>query len=161
MTHADDRDAGPTPGGSVRQTMEPLIFEKSRPGHRGVDLPAAGVDSRPLAELLPGVALRAEPPRLPELAEPQVVRHYTRLSQLNHCVDTGFYPLGSCTMKYNPKLNDEVAALPGFADLHPYQAEDEVQGILELHVRARAGSAGDHRHAAGPPCSPRPAPTAS
>jgi glycine dehydrogenase subunit 2 len=111
---------------------EPLVFEKSVPGHRGADLPAAGVPAADVPSLLPGVRLRSDPPRLPELAEPQVVRHYTRLSQLNYSVDTGFYPLGSCTMKHNPKLNDEMAALPGFAALHPYQAEDEVQGILRL-----------------------------
>jgi len=117
--------------------MEKLIFEKSLPGHRGADLPAAGVPvtgagGADISSLLPGVALRDEPPRLPEVAEPQVVRHYTRLSQLNHSVDTGFYPLGSCTMKYNPKLHDEMAALPGFAELHPYQADSEIQGILRV-----------------------------
>ena len=111
---------------------EPLIFEKSLPGHRGAELPAAGVPWEDIRRLLPGVALRTLPPQLPELAEPQVVRHYTRLSHLNHSVDTGFYPLGSCTMKHNPKLNDEMAALPGFAGLHPYQAEADVQGILRL-----------------------------
>ena len=111
---------------------ERLIFEKSLPGHRGVDLPSAGVPPADMAALLPGVCLRNQPPRLPEIAESQVVRHYTRLSHLNHSVDTGFYPLGSCTMKYNPKLNDELAALPGFSDLHPYQAESEVQGLLRL-----------------------------
>jgi glycine dehydrogenase subunit 2 len=112
--------------------IEPPIFALSSPGHRGVDLPASGVPPAETAELLPGVRLRAAPPALPEVAEAEVVRHYTRLAHLNHCVDTGFYPLGSCTMKYNPKVNDEVSALPGFAELHPYQAETEVQGILEL-----------------------------
>jgi glycine dehydrogenase subunit 2 len=112
--------------------VEPPIFAKSVPGLRGLDLPPAGVPLTDLDALLPGVRLRKEPPHLPETAEPQVVRHYTRLSHLNHSVDTGFYPLGSCTMKYNPKMNDELAALPGFADLHPYQAEDEVQGLLRL-----------------------------
>jgi glycine dehydrogenase subunit 2 len=111
---------------------EPLIFDKSLPGHRGADLPAAGVPAAAVSALLPGVPLRDEPPRLPEVAEPQVVRHYTRLSQLNFSIDTGFYPLGSCTMKHNPKLNEEMAALPGFADLHPYQAESQVQGLLRL-----------------------------
>jgi len=112
--------------------LQPLIFAKSIPGVRGLDLPPSGVPTAEPAALLPGVRLRREPPHLPELAEPQVVRHYTLLSQLNHAVDTGFYPLGSCTMKYNPKMNDELAILPGFSDLHPYQAEDEVQGILRL-----------------------------
>jgi glycine dehydrogenase subunit 2 len=111
---------------------EPLIFELCLPGHRGYDLPPAGVPPAATSDLLPGIHLRESPPRLPEVAEPQVVRHYTRLSQLNHSVDTGFYPLGSCTMKHNPKLNEEMAGLPGFADLHPYQAEEEVQGLLRL-----------------------------
>jgi glycine dehydrogenase subunit 2 len=111
---------------------EQLIFERSLPGHRGTDLPAAGVPLNDASVLLPGVTLRNKPPRLPEVAEPQVVRHYTRLSQLNHSVDTGFYPLGSCTMKHNPRLNEEMATLPGFADLHPYQAESDVQGVLRL-----------------------------
>lgn len=112
--------------------VEPLIYDKSRSGHRGAEVPAAGVDMPPAADLLAGAALRAVPPSLPELAEPQVVRHYTRLSRLNHAVDLGMYPLGSCTMKYNPKVDDEVAALPGFADLHPYQDVSEVQGALQL-----------------------------
>ena len=111
---------------------EPLIFDKTLAGHRGADLPPAGVPLAPVDRLLPGVRLRAAAPRLPEVAEPQVVRHYTRLSQLNHAVDTGFYPLGSCTMKHNPRLNEEMAALSGFAGLHPYQAEDEAQGLLRL-----------------------------
>jgi glycine dehydrogenase subunit 2 len=122
-----------------RDRTEPLIFDKSSPGHRGTDLPAAGVPTSELAALLPGVALRSTLPRLPEISELEVVRHYTRLSNLNHSVDTGFYPLGSCTMKHNPKLNEEVSALPGFASLHPYQQQDEIQGILCLmHETERA-----------------------
>jgi glycine dehydrogenase subunit 2 len=122
-----------------RDRTEQLIFEKSRPGHRGTDLPPAGVPLASVAALLPEVALREAPPRLPELSELEVVRHYTRLSHLNHSVDTGFYPLGSCTMKHSPKLNEEVCALPGFADLHPYQQQDEVQGMLRLmHETERA-----------------------
>ncbi len=108
------------------------LFEKSRPGRLGLEVVAAGVDSPPLEELLRGAALRQAPPPLPEVSEPQVVRHYTRLSRLNHSVDSGFYPLGSCTMKHNPKLNEEVAALSGFASLHPYQAEADCQGVLRL-----------------------------
>jgi glycine dehydrogenase subunit 2 len=124
---------------------EPSTFDKSHSGSRGYDLPSAGLpgagqttprDTAGLladaADLLPNVALRTEPPALPELSEPQVVRHYTRLSQLNHSVDSGMYPLGSCTMKYNPKLNDELASLEGFSGLHPYQDEADTQGILEL-----------------------------
>ncbi len=127
-----------SPGGpwaapdGCRRPMEPLIFEKSTPGHCGAELPLAGVETAPVDELLAGCALRTTPADLPQLAEPQVVRHYTRLSHLNHSVDLGFYPLGSCTMKYNPKLNDELAAMPGFRDLHPYQDESETQGTLGL-----------------------------
>jgi glycine dehydrogenase subunit 2 len=112
--------------------LEEPIFAHSSPGHQSVDLPPVGVPRRDVAEILPGVRLRTDPPLLPQVAESQVVRHYTRLAHLNHCVDTGFYPLGSCTMKYNPKMDDEVAALPGFAELHPYQQEEELQGVLAL-----------------------------
>jgi glycine dehydrogenase subunit 2 len=122
-----------------RDRTEPLIFDKSAPGHRGTDMPPVGVPEADIASLLPGAALRTTPPRLPELSELQVVRHYTRLSQLNYSVDTGFYPLGSCTMKHNPKLSEEVCALAGFAGLHPYQEADEVQGMLRLmHETERA-----------------------
>lgn len=111
---------------------EVSLFEKSRPGRLGLEVVAAGVDSPPLEELLRGASLRQAPPPLPEVSEPQVVRHYTSLSRLNHSVDSGFYPLGSCTMKHNPKLNEEVAALSGLASLHPYQAEADCQGTLRL-----------------------------
>ncbi|MBU2603087.1 MAG: aminomethyl-transferring glycine dehydrogenase subunit GcvPB [Actinobacteria bacterium] len=122
------------PGGPDDRTtiVEPLIFDKSRPGHRAAAIEAPGVQTASATELLSGTALRQRPPTLPELAEPEVVRHYTRLSHMNHAVDLGFYPLGSCTMKYNPKVNDELASLPGFTRLHPYQAEEDVQGTLEL-----------------------------
>jgi len=106
---------------------EPLLFEFSRPGRQGVSVPALDV---PEAEL-PTDMLRDDLP-LPEVAEVDVVRHFVRLSQLNHAVDVGFYPLGSCTMKYNPKVNDAAAQLPGFVHTHPYQPVDTVQGNLEL-----------------------------
>src|SRR5262245_21786051 len=96
---------------------EPLLSELSTPGRRGQRLPTPDV---PLAPLPPSHLLRDELP-LPEIGELEVVRHFTRLSQLNYAVDTGFYPLGSCTMKYNPKLDDEMARLEGFAGLHPYE----------------------------------------
>ncbi|MHB9150671.1 MAG: aminomethyl-transferring glycine dehydrogenase subunit GcvPB [Thermoleophilia bacterium] len=115
--------------------LEALTFERSHPGHRGAAVPAAGVETTPLAELLAEAALRALPPTLPELSEPEIVRHYTRLSHLNHSVDLGIYPLGSCTMKYNPKINDELASARGFTALHPYQAEADAQGTLELMWR--------------------------
>jgi len=112
--------------------MEKLIFAKSRSGRRENYLPETDVPAVDAAQALPVSLLRKEQPRLPELAEVDVVRHYTRLSQLNYGVDTGFYPLGSCTMKYNPKLNEDAANLPGFTDLHPYQPQDSVQGALQL-----------------------------
>ncbi len=108
------------------------IYEKSKPGRRAAVLPDAGVPERPLEELIPANLLRAEPPRLPEVAEPEIVRHYNRLSRRNFDLDTGFYPLGSCTMKHNPRLNERVAALPGHARLHPAQDPRRAKGALEL-----------------------------
>ena len=108
------------------------IFERSKPGRRAAVLPAAGVPEPPLEELIPAQLLRDEPPRLPEVAEPEIVRHYNRLSRRNFDLDTGFYPLGSCTMKHNPRLNERVAALPGHARLHPAQDPKRAQGALEL-----------------------------
>ncbi|HOM17311.1 MAG TPA: aminomethyl-transferring glycine dehydrogenase subunit GcvPB [Thermoguttaceae bacterium] len=114
-----------------------LLFEQSRPGCRGVQLPACDVPERPLEELLPKNLLADRAPPLPELSEPDVVRHYVNLSQWNMSVDTHFYPLGSCTMKYNPKRNDRLASLPGFSDLHPYQPVETLQGILALLFQAQ------------------------
>jgi glycine dehydrogenase subunit 2 len=108
------------------------IFEKSKPGRRAAVLPAAEVPEPPLEELIPAKLLRDEPPRLPEVAEPEIVRHYNRLSRRNFDLDTGFYPLGSCTMKHNPRLNERVAALSGHARLHPGQDPKRAQGALEL-----------------------------
>ena len=105
-----------------------LIFEKSQAGRRGGDLPNYDL---PLTKV-PDALRRENPPRLPELAEPEIVRHFTELSTRNFGIDTGFYPLGSCTMKYNPRVNERLAMLPGFRDLHPYQDEDAIQGALEL-----------------------------
>ncbi|HEV7585064.1 MAG TPA: aminomethyl-transferring glycine dehydrogenase subunit GcvPB [Solirubrobacteraceae bacterium] len=108
------------------------IFEKGAPGRRaflapGLDVPAADAD-----ELLPARFRRAEPPRLPEVSEPEIVRHYVGLSKRNFDLDSGFYPLGSCTMKHNPRLHERVAALPGHARLHPLQDPERSQGALEL-----------------------------
>ncbi len=114
-----------------RQATE-LLFELSQPGRRGARLPQCDVPLRPLDELIPAETIAAEPPDLPELAEPDVVRHFTNLSTLNMSVDTHFYPLGSCTMKYNSKRNERIASFPGFADLHPYQPESTLQGLLCL-----------------------------
>jgi glycine dehydrogenase subunit 2 len=106
---------------------EPLIYEISRPGRRGVSLPALDV---PLAEF-PCDCLREDLP-LPEVAEVDLTRHYVRLSQLNYGIDTGFYPLGSCTMKYNPKVNEAAARMSGFTCVHPLQPEASTQGAMEL-----------------------------
>jgi glycine dehydrogenase subunit 2 len=108
------------------------IFERSREGRRAFTPPATDVPETPIAELLPESAIRSRPPELPEIAEPEIVRHYNNLSKKNFDLDTGFYPLGSCTMKYNPKLNERVAALPGHAKLHPAQDPEFAQGALEL-----------------------------
>jgi glycine dehydrogenase subunit 2 len=108
------------------------IFERSKEGRRAAVLPDAEVPEPPLSELIPPKLLREEPPRLPEVSEPEIVRHYNRLSRRNFDLDTGFYPLGSCTMKHNPRLNERVAALPGHARLHPAQNPRRAQGALEL-----------------------------
>ncbi|MEN3026719.1 MAG: aminomethyl-transferring glycine dehydrogenase subunit GcvPB [Chlorobiota bacterium] len=112
--------------------MEPLIFEKSRPGRRAYSLPPLDVPEHPVEELIPRRYLRRHSAELPEVSELELVRHYVRLSQLNYSIDTGFYPLGSCTMKYNPKANERAAALEGFRCLHPLQPEETVQGLLQL-----------------------------
>ncbi len=109
-----------------------LIFELSKPGRRSSQLPDCDVPAPALREVLPAEALADAPPPLPELAEPDVVRHYTNLSTMNMSVDTHFYPLGSCTMKYNPKRNERLASLPGWLDVHPYQPEPMLQGLLQL-----------------------------
>jgi glycine dehydrogenase subunit 2 len=111
------------------------IYERSKPGRRAFVAPALDVPERPLDELLPTELRRSRPPLLPEVAEPEIVRHYNRLSRRNFDLDTGFYPLGSCTMKHNPKLHERVAALPGHAKLHPLQDPRRAQGALELMWR--------------------------
>jgi glycine dehydrogenase subunit 2 len=108
------------------------IYEKSKKGRRAAVLPEAEVPETPLEELIPAALLREEPANLPEVAEPEIVRHYNRLSRRNFDLDSGFYPLGSCTMKHNPRLNERVAALPGHARLHPAQDPRRAQGALEL-----------------------------
>ncbi len=109
-----------------------LLFEMSKPGCRAVQLPACDVPEKPLAALLPQNAIADTPLPLPELSEPDVVRHFVNLSTKNMSVDANFYPLGSCTMKYNPKRNERLSSLPGLLDLHPYQPESTLQGMLAL-----------------------------
>ena len=108
-----------------------LLIEQGGAGHRGPALPACDVPSRPLAELLPGARLRADL-AFPQVSEPEVVRHFIELSTLNHHIDRGLYPLGSCTMKHNPKINDELAMLPGIAGAHPLSDDAHVQGALRV-----------------------------
>ncbi len=108
------------------------IFEKGAPGRRAFQCPALDVPAVDPETLLPARHRRAEPPRLPELSEPEIVRHYVRVSKRNFDLDSGFYPLGSCTMKHNPRLHERVAALPGHARLHPLQDPSRAQGALEL-----------------------------
>jgi glycine cleavage system P protein (glycine dehydrogenase) subunit 2 len=108
------------------------IYEKSVAGRRAGTMPPLGVPERPLDELIPARLRRRQPPHLPEISEPEIVRHYNRISRRNFDLDTGFYPLGSCTMKHNPRLNERVAALPGHARLHPAQDPRRAQGALQL-----------------------------
>jgi glycine dehydrogenase subunit 2 len=124
---AEAAAAGTLSGNRGLLIEEPLLFERDQPGRSGVDLPAPpGIADRL------GALRRNGPIGLPGLSEPQVVRHFTRLSQKNYAIDTGLYPLGSCTMKHNPRLNEKLARLAGFADIHPLQPISTVQGALEL-----------------------------
>ncbi len=126
---ADRSDAPVCRPAAVDRTT---IYEKSRPGRRAYTLPDPGVPEVPAEELVPEALRRTAPARLPELSEVDLLRHFTGLSTLNYGVDSGSYPLGSCTMKYNPRVNEAAARIEGFAGLHPYQPESLVQGALEL-----------------------------
>ncbi len=114
---------------------ERTIFDRSKSGRRAFVAPVLDVPEQPLDALIPADLRRPEPARLPEVSEPEIVRHYNRLSKRNFDLDTGFYPLGSCTMKHNPKLHERVAALSGHARLHPLQRPQGAQGALELMWR--------------------------
>ncbi|MEJ7615685.1 MAG: hypothetical protein WKF30_01625 [Pyrinomonadaceae bacterium] len=112
---------------------EALIFERSQPGRVGYSLPPLDVPEIALDDLLPAEYQRADDlAGFPELCETDVVRHYTRISTWNYSVDLGMYPLGSCTMKYNSRLNEKVARIPGFADLHPLSTQEDAQGSLQV-----------------------------
>jgi glycine dehydrogenase subunit 2 len=115
-----------------KAATEPLIFERSKPGRRGYQLPPLDVPERALEDILPAALRRDEIADEVEVSEVDVIRHFTRLSKLNVSIDAGLYPLGSCTMKHNPRINEEIARTPGFAHSHPMQAEHQVQGNLEL-----------------------------
>ena len=109
-----------------------VIFQKSVKGRIGASLPKSDVPEIPFADTISQQFLRETSAELPEVSEPQVVRHYVNLSVKNHHIDRDFYPLGSCTMKYNPKINDALASLPGFANIHPDQPPETVQGALHI-----------------------------
>jgi glycine dehydrogenase subunit 2 len=110
----------------------PLLFELSQPGRTGYSLPPLDVPETDTAEAFDSAYIRPEPAALPELSELQIIRHYTALSRRNYGVDSGFYPLGSCTMKYNPKINEDIIRMDGFSHVHPYQDPKTAQGALEL-----------------------------
>jgi glycine dehydrogenase subunit 2 len=122
--HAAPRD--------LRRRPVPVIFERGSPGRVGYSLPASDVPDVPLDMVVPRACQRTRPAALPEVSELDVVRHYTALSHRNYSIDEGFYPLGSCTMKYNPKINEDAARQAGFARLHPYAPEEAAQGALRL-----------------------------
>jgi glycine dehydrogenase subunit 2 len=111
---------------------KPIIFEIGKPGRIALDLPAGDVPEEPVESLIPAAYLREKPAELPEVSQPDLMRHYTALSCRNFGVDSGFYPLGSCTMKYNPKINEDACRMPGFALLHPLQDPATVQGALAM-----------------------------
>ncbi|RAZ68448.1 aminomethyl-transferring glycine dehydrogenase subunit GcvPB [Planococcus maitriensis] len=116
----------------MHKDNQPLIFEMTKQGRVGYSLPELDVPEVDLNELLGQELVREEFAELPEVSELDIMRHYTALSKRNHGVDSGFYPLGSCTMKYNPKINESVARFSGFANIHPLQEESTVQGAMEL-----------------------------
>src|SRR5437763_702420 len=111
---------------------ERLLFELSAPGRRGYDFPLLDTPPRPVGEIVEEGLLRDDIEGMPELSEVDVVRHFTRLSTWNYHIDLGLYPLGSCTMKYNPKVNEVVTRLPSFANAHPYMPAELVQGALRI-----------------------------
>ncbi|EIW18976.1 MULTISPECIES: aminomethyl-transferring glycine dehydrogenase subunit GcvPB [Pelosinus] len=114
------------------KTKQSTIFEISKPGRFALDLPKSDVPAYEMETLVPSDLLRSKYAQLPEVSQPDLIRHYTALSRRNFGVDSGFYPLGSCTMKYNPKVNEDVCRYPGFADIHPLQDVESIQGALEL-----------------------------
>src|SRR5437667_12713486 len=115
-----------------RSQSTELLFELSHPGRRTHRLPACDVPAPEVKDLLPGTALAAAPPPLPEVGEIDLIRHFVNLSTRNMSIDTNFYPPGPCTMKYNPKRHERLASLPGLADVHPLQSDESCQGMLEI-----------------------------
>ena len=149
------------PGESPLQRQRArTIFQKGAPGRRAFVCPALDVPAPDAEQVLPARLRRSQPARLPEVSEPEIVRHYVGISKRNFDLDSGFYPLGSCTMKHNPRLHERVAALPGHARLHPLQDPERAQGALELMFNLQQASARS-RGCRMSRCSPRPARTAS
>src|SRR5688500_15939069 len=125
-------DPETTPQAAQKSALEPLIFERSKKGRRGYQLPELDVPEQSLVALLPSALRRDTIEDEAEVSEVDVIRHFTRLSKLNLSIDEGLYPLGSCTMKHNPRINEEMARRPGFAWAHPLQEEEQTQGALEV-----------------------------
>jgi len=143
--HAVQTKPATLTGGRGLLQDEALIFEGDGWGKTGVDLPAPTTDAADLGDLV-----RRDPIGLPGLSEPEAMRHYVRLSQKNHAIDLAIYPLGSCTMKHNPRLNEKMARIPGFSDIHPLQPQSTVQGALQL-MDTLAHWQDPDRHAGGGP----------
>ena len=114
------------------RSYDSLIFEISKEGRRAYSLPECELCQGEISEIIPNEFLSSSDTKLPEVSEVDVIRHFTNLSNKNYGVDTGFYPLGSCTMKYNPKINEDMAAITGLSAIHPYQPLETIQGSLKL-----------------------------
>ncbi|MFN3306736.1 MAG: aminomethyl-transferring glycine dehydrogenase subunit GcvPB, partial [Candidatus Kapaibacteriota bacterium] len=112
--------------------MEKLIFEKTVVGRKAYTLPRVNLEEYSTKKLLPEKFHRKRELHLPELSEVEVARHFVKLSKLNYCIEDNVYPLGSCTMKYNPKVNEKIASFDGFANLHPHLDDEDCQGALQL-----------------------------
>ena len=125
-------------------TEPAIIFEKSVPGKRAWILPPSSIPEQPVTELTVRNLTRKNGLNLPELTELDIVRHYTGLSTRNHGVDSGFYPLGSCTMKYNPKINEDIAKISGFTQIHPLSPSEIIQGSLLVIEQLEQPAAGAH-----------------
>ena len=127
MTNITKKTSPTISGNQGLKLEEQLIFEQDNPGISGVDFPAVDLSKNHLGNLLSHRRIG-----LPGLSEPQIMRHYTRLSQKNYAIDAGIFPLGSCTMKHNPRLNEKMARLPGLGDIHPFQPFETIQGALTV-----------------------------
>ncbi|MCB1215386.1 MAG: aminomethyl-transferring glycine dehydrogenase subunit GcvPB, partial [Deltaproteobacteria bacterium] len=130
MEEFNKKRQGPGKRGMI--FAEPTIFERGAKGRQGYSLPEPELTLKDPQKTFPKEWLKQDKALLPEVSELDVVRHFTRLSQWNYSIDTGFYPLGSCTMKYNPKLNEEIARMSGFVKIHPEQPAKTIQGALKL-----------------------------